>query len=115
MGFYIGLINRNFWDSINEKFEQANYNQWDSSYKESFDTWLGEIVLYYSGKRNHIILMDSDLPDSLRNLFYWMTEIPKRIEFKQSSDSQHFETWVQNGFPRIPDISIKRYIPINHK
>jgi hypothetical protein len=110
-GYYKGFISSALWDSITGKFEKANFKNWDSSYKESFDTWPGEMVLYYSGKRKHIILMDNDLPDSLRQLFYWMAEIPQKIALKQTADSLQFETWVQNGFPRIQNLPIRKFIP----
>lgn len=110
-GYYKGSITRDLWDSINAKFEKENFVKWDSSYKESFDNWPGEMVLYHSGKRKHILLMDSDLPDSLRKLFYWMAEIPKRIVLIQTTDSLQFETWVQNGFPRIQNLPKNKFNP----
>lgn len=103
VGFYIGNITTDFWDTLNLKFENINFKQLDSSYEHSVDDLSTEIYIYYNDKVKHIHGQSASLPNSVMIVYQWlMTEI-KQLKMQPTTDSLTFPTIVEKPLP-IPPI-----------
>lgn len=107
-GFHRGLVTQEFWDSLNMKFETINYKQLDSAYDETIDDLITELMIY--DKRNkikYIYAQSLSLPDSVRNVYSWLSERLETIKLTKTQDSLTFPTYLD----RPPIRSIIKFLP----
>jgi hypothetical protein len=71
-GYYNGRISQKLWKALNAKLKQIHYQQLDTAYKRSVDDQSLEIIIHYQGKVKHIEAQSASLPDSVREVFYWI-------------------------------------------
>lgn len=95
VGFFIGNISTDSWDSLNIMIENINYKELDSSYENSIDDLSTEIYIYYNNSVKHITGQSASLPDSVLTVYRWlMTEI-KKLKIQPSKDTLTFPTMVE--------------------
>lgn len=99
IGFYSGIISRNFWDTLNKKLENINYQQLDSTYQNSVDDLSTEIFIYYDNKFKHIYGQSASLPDSVMNVYLWMMSEIKQLKLQPIKDSLIFPTIIEKPIP----------------
>lgn len=85
VGYYAGKVPRLFWDSVNVMFENINYRQLDTSYQHSVDDLSIEAVLYFDNQQKHIHAQSHSLPDSVRQVFYWLMDSYKTLTLAKDS------------------------------
>jgi len=109
-GFFIGTITKEFWDSLNIKFEQINYDYLDTLYNGTVDDMAIECYIYNGQNKKPLYAQEMDLPDKVRNFFYWLMDTYKNLELRKV-DTLHFETKIQFGQGPMPPPKIMKFRP----
>jgi hypothetical protein len=109
-GFYTAKVTQEFWDSLNIKLEQANFNQLDTLYNATVDDMSIESYFTYGQTRKRLYGQEMDLPDSVRKVFYWLMDSYKNIQLTKV-DTLLLETKIQFGQGPIPPPKIIKFIP----
>ncbi|MGE3824219.1 MAG: DUF6438 domain-containing protein [Bacteroidia bacterium] len=110
LDFFIGKVNSDFWDTLNIKFENANYKQLDTSYQNSVDDFSPEIYIYYNDKVKLIDVQSGSLPDGVMTVYQWLITSIKQIQLERTKDSFSFPTMIVRPLPPIMMETIK-FIP----
>lgn len=108
VGFFKGTITQSFWDTLNLKFEQIKYKKLDSLYNSSVDDMPFETYITYGQKRKPLCGQEMSMPDSVREVLYWVMNSYKNINLTQV-DSFVLETSIQYGFGPIPPPEILKF------
>jgi Domain of unknown function (DUF6438) len=94
-GFHRGKVTKEFWDSLNTKFEAINYKMLDSAYNETMDDLTTELMIYdKNNKIKYIHAQSSSLPDSVKNLYDWLLGRLEKIKLTKAQDSLSFPTYL---------------------
>lgn len=91
LGTFRGKISQPFWDTLNIKFENIQFEKLDTSYEHSTDDLSTEIIICYENHRKHIIGQSSSLPPELLKIYEWLILSEKAIDLKPV-----FQTSIQN-------------------
>lgn len=111
IGFFVGNITNDFWDTLNFKFENINYKQLDSSYEHSVDDLSTEIYIYYNNKVKHIHGQSASLPDSVMTVYLWLMKEIKLLKMQPINDSLTFPTIVEKPLPMPPMPKNFKFVP----
>jgi hypothetical protein len=107
-GFHRGEITRDFWDSLNLKFESINYKELDSIYDQTVDDLTTELMIYDNdNKIKYIHAQSSSLPDSVLNVYNWLLKSIEKIQLVKTTDSLTFPTYLD----RPPIRTIIKFLP----
>lgn len=90
-GVLKGKISKAFWDTLNIKLENLEFEKLDTLYENSVDDLSTEIIIYYKDKRRHIIGQSASLPPKLMEVYNWLFSASKRIKL-----TPLFQTTIQN-------------------
>jgi len=94
-GNFNGRFTQRLWDTLNSKLERINYKLLDTSYQNSYDDQSLEIVIYHGNKTKHIRAQSVSLPDSVRKVFYWITDAYKLVPLQPAKNPFKFSTTTQ--------------------
>lgn len=100
-GYYKGTVTQTFWDSLNIKLEQVNFKQLDTSYNFTVDDMSIESYITFGRTTRSINGQEMSMPDSLRQVFYWIEKSYKNLHLTQV-DTLIFDTKIQYGLGLIP-------------
>jgi hypothetical protein len=100
-GYFKGTVTQLFWDSLNIKLEKINLNQLDTLYNSSVDDMSIECYLSFEQKFKTIKGQEMSIPESVRQIFYWIMNSYKNIALTRV-DTLNFETKIQYGPGLIP-------------
>jgi len=109
-GFFIGTITKEFWDSLNDKFEQTNFEHLDTLYNGTIDDMAIECYITNRQSKKLLYAQEMDLPDSVRIFFYWLMDTYKILELHKV-DTLAFETKIQFGQGPIPPPKNMKFKP----
>lgn len=104
VGFFIGNITSEFWDTLNIKLENVNYKQLDTTYEHSVDDLSTEIYIYYNNKVKHINGQSASLPDSIMTVYQWLMQKIKHLKMHPIKDSLTFPTSIEKPLPKMGTI-----------
>ena len=92
-GFFKGIGNEKFWDTLNKKFKKVNYNKLDTLYSNGKidDGLYTEIFIYSKNKKKHISGSFEALPYELKEVYKWLM-LSHNFKLIHTSDSLKFET-----------------------
>jgi len=106
-GNFTGKINQELWDTLNSKLERINYKQLDTSYENSVDDQSLEMIVYYSNNKiKHVRAQSASLPDSVRDVFYWVANAYKSVKLEPSNKQMKFNTTLQEYL--LPPVKVDR-------
>jgi hypothetical protein len=105
-GTFKGRISQGFWDTLNIKFENAQFEGLDTLYNQSVDDLSTEVIIYYGNKRKRILGQSMILPPKLMEAYNWLLLSYKKIDLKPV-----FQTVIQNPLPPQPLKNELRVIP----
>ena len=93
-GYYEGKIPQALWDTINMKFAPLQYKDLDSKVRTVDDLAI-ECLIHFAKSVKRINRQESELPEAIRNNFYWLIGIPKKASLEKVGDTLAFETVIQ--------------------
>ncbi len=95
-GYFTGTVSQQLWDSVGIKLNQIHYQQLDTAYTHSLDDERLELFIQYgNGKTKHISAQSASLPDTVREVFFWIANTYKKVNLKPIKDSIKFRTTIQ--------------------
>jgi hypothetical protein len=109
-GFFKGVVSRDFWDTLNQKFERIQYRNLDTLYNSSVDDLAIECYLMEGQERKSIYGQDMSMPDSLREVLYWVLNSYEKIDLMKV-DTLFFQTEIQYRNRPIPHVKLLKFIP----
>jgi hypothetical protein len=107
-GYYTGAVTQIFWDSLNIRLGKVNFKHLDTLYKSTFDDMSIECYLNFGQTRKSIGGQEMSMPDSLREVFYWIMNSYKNLNLSKV-DTLIFDTKIQFGPGLMPPP--RSYIP----
>jgi hypothetical protein len=110
VGYYTGIITKDFWDSLNVKLEKINYKQLDTAYERSVDDESLEVFIHYGNKVKHIKAQSASLPDSVAQVFYYIIKSHKLLKLKSTTDTFEIESKIHLPLP-MPNIRKIKFPP----
>ena len=90
--------------------EHVNYKQLDTLYNASVDDMSIESYFTYGQIKKPLYGQEMDLPDSVRNIFYWLMDSHKNLNLTKV-DTLQFETKIQFGQGPMPPPKIINFTP----
>ena len=109
-GYFIGKISQSLWDSLTTLLVDINYQKLAPVYNKTKDDQAIEIIITANGVKKHVVAQEESLPKGVRNAFYEIAMIYKKVVLKPVANSIKFNTKVQYmpkliGKPKFPPAS----------
>jgi hypothetical protein len=94
IGYYIGKFDQSLWDTLNNKFEQLNFEKLDTLYNNSVDDLTTEIFIYHKKGVKHIVGQSGSLPSELMDIYNWLFRNLFITRMSKTTDSLKIETTI---------------------
>lgn len=91
-GYYTGKITQQLWDSINIKFEAANFRDLDTLYEESIDDLTTCVRIYFDNNEVKFIKADqSVLPKKAAEAYNLISKTNKKVKLTSATNLEGFD------------------------
>lgn len=91
-GYYTGKITQELWDSINIKFEAANFRSLDTLYDQSIDDMATSTKIYYdNNKVKFIKAQESSLPKNASEVYNFISETKRKVKLTPATTIEGFD------------------------
>jgi len=109
-GYFIGRISSKYWDTLNQKFENAAFKTFlpDSKILILDDAYFELVIYWKDGKRKITRYWDGG-KEPIVKVFNWLSISDKRVKLKQVSTPFKFETTAHR--PPRPKIAQVKFPP----
>ena len=96
-GYFIGKVNRKFWDTLNQKFAHIKFKALPVSDNiSSVDINYFELIIYWKGGKQRILRAWDGRSDSTLNAIKWLDTSYKAVLLRQVESPIKFETTYHN-------------------
>jgi hypothetical protein len=111
-GYFIGKVNRKFWDTLNQKLERIKFKTLPVSDNVSAtDINYFELIIHWKNGKRRLLRAWNGRSDSVLNVIKWLDTSYKNMELHQIKDTIRFETTYHN-LPKPPIRQVKFPPPI---
>jgi len=117
-GYFTGKVSPDFWDTLNQKFEQVHYKKIKPIIDSMnvVDVNYFELIIHWKNQKLRIIRVRPRETDSLMNVIFWLDSSYTQIKLRQARSPFKFETTYQDPpHPQIKQVKFPPPIKNNHK
>jgi hypothetical protein len=104
-GYFQGIVDKGFWDSLNTDIEELGFWNLDTIYNNTVDDQSKEIIIYQGNKKKRIHGQDESFPKGLRQLFSKLYHSVDRVHITPFKDTINFESTLQEPLKLIGEPS----------
>jgi hypothetical protein len=92
-GYFVGLVNGKFWDSLTRKLEHVKYKTIPvSDNAHVVDVNYFELIIHWKNGKRRISRAWVYPPDSVLNVIKWLDTSYQKVKLHQIKDAIHFES-----------------------
>jgi hypothetical protein len=113
-GYFAGKVSRQFWDTLNQKFEEVKFKTIDTNDNSHVaDINYYEVIIHWGSHKRRIVRVRPRETDSIMNVFLWLNNSYQNVKLKPVKGPLKFETTYHRPLPKPTIEHVKFPPPIN--